>query len=38
MINHVDGCVAFAMSVERVYAERMRERWTDALAADGFRP
>ena len=37
MINHVDGCIAFAMGVERPWAEALAERWTDALRAAGYR-
>lgn len=36
MINHVDGCLAFASSVENDYAEKLAERWTHALRSAGY--
>ena len=36
MINHVDGGIAFAQSVEPAFAERLRGIWTEALVASGY--
>lgn len=36
MINHVDGCIAFAASVDKDYAERFAEDWTRVLRARGY--
>ena len=35
MINHVDGCIAFAGSVEADYADRIARRWAEVLVARG---
>jgi RNA-directed DNA polymerase len=36
MINHVDGCIAFAGSVEADYADRIARRWAEVLVARGY--
>jgi hypothetical protein len=36
MINHVDGCIAFAASVEPKFAENLRDAWLAALSASGY--
>jgi RNA-directed DNA polymerase len=36
MINHVDGCIAFASSVEKDYAEKLAEQWAHALRSRGY--
>jgi RNA-directed DNA polymerase len=36
MINHVDGCIAFASSVDKDYAETLDERWGLVLRARGY--
>jgi RNA-directed DNA polymerase len=36
MINHVDGCIAFAESVDAAFADNARERWSAALRAGGY--
>jgi RNA-directed DNA polymerase len=36
MVNHVDGGIAFAQSVEPAFAERLRDTWSEALAASGY--
>jgi RNA-directed DNA polymerase len=36
MINHVDGGIAFAKHVEPAFADRLRERWNEALASSGY--
>jgi RNA-directed DNA polymerase len=36
MINHIDGCIAFASSVDADYAAMMTERWARALRASGY--
>ncbi len=38
MINHVDGCIAFARSVEPGFAAQMEEAWNVALRDKGFHP
>lgn len=35
-VNHVDGCLAFAMGVEPTTAQRLREAWDAALRLAGF--
>jgi RNA-directed DNA polymerase len=37
MIDHVDGCLAFAASVEEIFASTMRQEWEAALTAHGYR-
>lgn len=36
MINHVDGGIAFAASVDPVFARRLHDAWDDALRAGGY--
>lgn len=36
MINHVDGCIAFAQSVEPAFAEIAEKRWDAALEKHGY--
>lgn len=36
MINHVDGSIAFAESVEPAFAATLRGRWNEALSSHGF--
>lgn len=36
MINHVDGCIAFARSVEPGFAAQMEEAWSVSLRNRGF--
>ena len=36
MINHVDGCISFAESIEGEFAAKMRLAWSDALAEHGY--
>jgi hypothetical protein len=36
MINHVDGCIAFASSVEIEYAGKLADRWAQALRFRGY--
>ena len=36
MINHVDGCIAFAGSVEQDYADGIARRWAEVLVARGY--
>jgi hypothetical protein len=35
-INYIDGCLAFAQSVEPEYAHKARQRWNTALIKSGF--
>lgn len=35
-ISHIDGSLAFAQSVDPLWAERVRARWTSALLDSGF--
>jgi RNA-directed DNA polymerase len=35
-VNHVEGRLAFAQSVDPAYTDRLRARWNKALAANGF--
>lgn len=35
-VSYVDGCLAFAASVEPVWAEHCRTEWTNALRSRGF--
>lgn len=35
MINHVDGCLSFALHVERDWARERMHRWAEALAGHG---
>lgn len=35
MINHVDGCLAFAIDIEPKWASEQKVRWLDALRAHG---
>jgi len=37
-IDHVDGCLAFAMSVEPEWVAQVRERWNGALRQNGMPP
>jgi len=36
MINHIDGCIAFAQSVEPAFADTVRDRWAATLASIGY--
>jgi hypothetical protein len=36
MINHVDGCIAFAASVDPVFAASLRNRWNAAIRDRGY--
>jgi RNA-directed DNA polymerase len=36
MINHVDGCLAFAASVDSVFARGTRDRWEKALQDSAY--
>jgi RNA-directed DNA polymerase len=36
MVEHVEGCIAFAGSVDQAFGQRIRERWEEALALSGF--
>jgi RNA-directed DNA polymerase len=36
IVNHVDGGIAFAQSVEPVFAERLRDSWVRGLNASGY--
>jgi len=36
MINHVDGCISFASSVDSEYAEKLADRWAHVLRASGY--
>jgi RNA-directed DNA polymerase len=36
MINHVDGCIAFAAGVEGDYAAELGRKWARALASRGY--
>lgn len=36
MINHVDGCLAFAASVDPDFARSLRKRWDETLRAHGY--
>lgn len=36
LINHVDGCIAFAESIDPSFASGARDSWSTALAASGF--
>jgi RNA-directed DNA polymerase len=36
MIAHVDGCISFARSVDRIFADRIDAEWRDALLAAGL--
>lgn len=35
-VSHVDGCLAFATSVEPAWAERLRVAWRSTLRSQGF--
>jgi RNA-directed DNA polymerase len=36
MIDHIDGCIAFAASVDRPFASNMRDTWNAALRSRGY--
>ncbi len=36
MINHVDGCIAFAASVDPAFADDARDMWEEALRDRGY--
>lgn len=36
MINHVDGCIAFAESIDSGFADNAREAWSAALRDSGY--
>jgi RNA-directed DNA polymerase len=36
MVNHVDGCIAFAASVDKNYAQKVAEEWALVLRARGY--
>jgi len=36
MINHIDGCIAFAESVDIEYAKQIRAAWNEALKERGY--
>lgn len=36
MIEHVDGCIAFAKSVDASFAASVKAEWNDALSKQGF--
>ena len=36
MINHVDGCIAFAGGIEEEYAETVAGQWAEALRSSGY--
>jgi RNA-directed DNA polymerase len=36
LVDHVDGCIAFAASVDPAFANQMRHRWNDALLISGY--
>ena len=36
MINHIDGCLAFADSVEEAFGSALRAEWEGALTAHGY--
>jgi RNA-directed DNA polymerase len=38
MINHVDGCIAFARSVDPAFANTMRVEWDAVLSENGIPP
>jgi hypothetical protein len=38
MIEHVDGCIAFAKSVDESFAAFVKAEWNDALRKHGFPP
>lgn len=38
MINHVDGGIAYAQSVEPDFAHRLRDEWNGTLMERGFPP
>jgi RNA-directed DNA polymerase len=38
MIDHVDGCIAFAASVDPAFAKTMRDVWNAALRERGYPP
>jgi len=36
MVEHIDGCIAFARSVDRAFADRLRTEWGAVLRQGGF--
>jgi hypothetical protein len=36
LINHVDGCIAFAASVDATFANKMLISWSEALGRAGY--
>jgi RNA-directed DNA polymerase len=36
MVEHIDGCIAFARSVDRAFADRLRTEWGAVLRQEGF--
>lgn len=36
MINHVDGCIAFAESIDSAFADNARDAWNEALKERGY--
>lgn len=35
-VNHVEGCLAFALDVDREWSANMREQWNTALGLSGY--
>lgn len=35
-VNHVEGCLAFALDVDRKWSVKMREEWNTALSLSGY--
>ena len=38
MVNHIDGCIAFAASVDPAFANKARDHWTTVLVRAGYPP
>jgi hypothetical protein len=36
MIEHVDGCIAFAKSVDREFATAAKAEWDETLTRQGY--
>jgi hypothetical protein len=36
MVEHIDGCIAFASSVDKAFADLLKAEWAAVLRQSGF--
>jgi hypothetical protein len=36
MVEHIDGCIAFASSVDKAFADLLKAEWAAVLRQNGF--